>query len=127
MLFSGPCFIMISMHEVSIIEGMIDLVEKQRAIHHFKKVQEIHLACGIYNCVSEENLNFCLKTVAQGTCLEGVILKVHRLPERWRCPSCEMDFVVENKDVEACCPKCRSSSVLPLLNSEILLDKLEVE
>ena len=115
------------MHEVSIVEGLIDLVEKQKTQHQFSRVLEIHIACGIYNCVSEETLNFCLKTVAEGTCLEAAVVKVNRLPERWSCKPCRSEFPREKKDDDPHCPKCGSASVVPLLNSEIYLDKLEVE
>jgi len=115
------------MHEISIVEGLIDLIEKQKEKHHFSRVLEIRIACGVYNCVSEENLDFCLKTVAQGTYLETAAIKVHRLPERWSCKACRQEFPKEVKGDDLCCPQCGSSNVVPLLNSEIYLDKLEVE
>ncbi|MFH0986031.1 MAG: hydrogenase maturation nickel metallochaperone HypA [Candidatus Omnitrophota bacterium] len=114
------------MHEIAIIEGLVDLVEKQRAIHSFSKVLEIRVACGIYNCASEENLNFCLGTLSKGTCLEGAVVKVVRLPERWQCSSCESPFEKSSGEDQKC-PRCGASTVLPLLNSEIYLDKLEVD
>jgi hydrogenase nickel incorporation protein HypA/HybF len=115
------------MHEVSIVEGVIDLIEKQKEIHKFERVIEIRIACGIYNCASDENLNFCLKTVAEGTYLETALITVKRLPERWKCSACKIDFVRENSKVDASCPKCATTDVVPLLNSEIYLDNLEVE
>ena len=115
------------MHEVSIVEGLIDLVDKQKEKHGFSVVREIHIVCGIYNCTSEENLQFCLKTVAKGTYLEQALIKVHRLPERWECLACRIKFPRENKEVEPSCPQCGASTVVPLLNSELLLDKLEVD
>jgi len=115
------------MHEVSIVEGLIELVEKEKEKHHFSRVLEVQIVCGIYNCVSEENLEFCLKTVAKGTYLETAKITVNRLPERFSCQSCAHEFPQEVKEGEPCCPKCGSLGVLPLLNSEIYLDKLEVE
>lgn len=114
------------MHEIAIVEGLVDLVEKQRTLHSFSKVVEIRVACGIYNCVSEENLNFCLGTLSKGTCLEGAVVKVVRLPERWQCSSCQKPFEKSSNEEQAC-PRCGASTVLPLLNSEIYLDNLEVE
>lgn len=114
------------MHEVSIIEGLIDIVEKQREQHGFSRVGEVRIACGIYNCVSEENLRFCLQTVGKGTCLEDARITVHRLPERWSCVSCEADFVRGECLENLVCPRCASSNVLSRLNNEIYLDSLEV-
>jgi hydrogenase nickel insertion protein HypA len=115
------------MHEIAIVEGLIELIGKQKERHQFARVVEIRINCGKYNCASEENLNFCLKTAAAGTYLENALIKVNRLPERWECPSCKTGIVKENEDDEVRCPKCGSAVLVPLLNSEIYLDKLEVE
>jgi len=115
------------MHEVSIVEGLIDLVEKEKEKHRFSRVLEIQIVCGIYNCVSQENLEFCLKTVAKGTYLETAIIKVIRLPERWSCKLCHHEFSKNVKEDDPRCPKCGSPGVVPLLNSEMYLNKLEVE
>jgi hydrogenase nickel incorporation protein HypA/HybF len=115
------------MHEVSIVEGLISLVEKQKKLHQFSRVLEIQVACGTYNCVSEESLNFCFQTVAKGTYMENAVIKVHRLPENWSCTSCKSDFVREDKSADPVCTRCGSAQVIPRLNSEIYLDNLEVE
>ena len=115
------------MHEIAIVEGLIDLVGQQKEKYKFSRVVEIQIACGPYNCASEENLNFCLKAVAEGTCLEAALIKVNRLPERWQCPACKIDIIKERRGVELHCPTCYSMALVPLSNSEIYLDKLEVE
>ncbi len=115
------------MHELSIVEGIFDLVDKQKKLHQFTRVLEVRIACGVYNCVSEDNLNFCLKTISEGTCLDSARITVIRLPERWSCSLCHCEFAREKKAVDPVCPQCSAVNVVPLLNSEIYLDKLEVE
>lgn len=117
------------MHEVSIVEGLVSLVSAQQKEHKFLCVHEVHIACGMYNCLSEENLNFCLQTVAEGTCLEKAIIKIRRLPERWQCRTCRKDFFKEDTKIalNTHCPHCGAAEVIPRPNSEIYLDKLEVD
>ena len=85
------------MHEVSIVEGLIELVEKEKEKHHFSRVLEVQIVCGIYNCVSEENLEFCLKTVAKGTYLETAKITVNRLPDAFRASSVRMSSPKKSK------------------------------
>ncbi|MBU1863582.1 MAG: hydrogenase maturation nickel metallochaperone HypA [Candidatus Omnitrophica bacterium] len=114
------------MHEVAIVEGIIASVEKQKKEHAFYSVISIAIMCGKYNCVSEENLNFCWHVATQGTYLETAKLHVHRLPERYRCSKCNKEFSLKQKE-DFICPTCLSRDVMPLLNSELYLNQLEVE
>ena len=115
------------MHEIAIVEGLIGLLDKQKKLHQFSRVNEIHVACGVYNCISEESLNFCLQALAERPYLKTAVIKIRRLPERWSCSKCRTEFVREGKESELVCTKCGSVDVVPLLNSEIYLDKLEVD
>ncbi|MFH0754567.1 MAG: hydrogenase maturation nickel metallochaperone HypA [Candidatus Omnitrophota bacterium] len=117
------------MHEVSIVEGLISLVSTQQKERQFTRVHEVHIACGMYNCLSEETLNFCLQSAGEGTCLEKAMIKVRRLPERWQCHGCRKEFFQEEKKplLDTVCPHCGSKEVVPRPNNEIFLDKLEVD
>jgi hydrogenase nickel incorporation protein HypA/HybF len=115
------------MHELSICEGLVSLVEKQKKLHEFSRVLKIQVACGVYNCASEETLNFCFQTITKGTYMEKAVITINRLPERWSCPACKSEFERKDKESVPVCARCGSGNVLPLLNSEIYLDNLEVE
>ncbi|MBF0330889.1 MAG: hydrogenase maturation nickel metallochaperone HypA [Candidatus Omnitrophica bacterium] len=117
------------MHEVSIVEGLITQVSAQQKERKFKTVHEVHIACGMYNCLSEETLNFCMQTVAEGTCLAKAVIKVRRLAERWQCLACRKEFFQEDRKplLDTACPHCAAKDVIPRPNNEIYLDKLEVD
>lgn len=116
------------MHEVAIIEGLIDIIEKSHTKEKFKKVTLIEVVSGKYNCVSEESLTFCFEVASKNSYLEGAKLVLKRLSEKYRCVSCKKDILEEavNKDLLVC-PYCASSNLIPSLNTEIYLGKLEVE
>jgi hydrogenase nickel incorporation protein HypA/HybF len=115
------------MHELAIVEGLIDLINREHEKHGFSHVHTIQVACGIYNCVSEENLNFNFRIATEGTYLETAKIVIRRLPERWTCSACKGEFIRESKTRDIVCPACNSSLVIPLLNSELYLDNLEVD
>lgn len=114
------------MHEISIVEGVLKIIDREKEKHHFKKVLRIEITCGQYNCISEDNLNFCLETVTKSTYLEGAKFKIHRLPEGYRCLDCNTAFEKEN-GVALVCPGCHSGNTINVPNNEMYLSKLEVE
>lgn len=66
------------MHELSIIEGIIHRIDVLRKEHNFLKVKEIVLKSGKYNCLSEQNLQFCFEAITGATYMEGARIKVNR-------------------------------------------------
>ena len=64
------------MHELSIAEGIIDCIEKQRKKYKFARPKMIELICGKYNCLSEENIQFCFSALTKSTYMEGARLKI---------------------------------------------------
>ena len=114
------------MHEVSIVEGMLEILEEQRQKNNFKKVLRIEIVCGKYNCASEETLSFCFHNViSKDSYLSEAVIEVKRLPEKYGCGSCHKEFFQETEVAK--CPHCESSNIIPQLNSEIYLNQLEVE
>lgn len=114
------------MHEIAIIEGILATIKRQKEKHNFTKVISIELVCGKYNCASSENLKFSFETAVKDTYLQGSQLSINRLPEKFSCLDCHQEFNKE-KDDDFVCPSCRSNNIMPLLNNEIYLNKLEVE
>ena len=81
------------MHEVSIVEGMLVSIDRQRRLHGFTKVIRIELVCGPLNCASEENLQFCYDNAVKGTWLDGAVVTLDRTSER-------NDIYLKNLEVE---------------------------
>jgi len=114
------------MHEISIAQGILDIVSKEREKHNFSKVTLIEIVCGKYNCLSEEHLTFCFELVAKTPCLEGVKIQVQRLSDKYKCRDCAKKFG-EQKGAVLTCPACMSENVDNVLDNHIYLSKIEVE
>lgn len=70
------------MHELAIIQGIIEQIETEKKKNNFSKVNLIEIVCGKFNCASEDNLQFCLDAFAKGTYIEGAVLKLTRLEDK---------------------------------------------
>jgi len=114
------------MHELSVVEGILRIVEIQKRKHRFSRVKLIEIVCGKFNCLSEDNLQFCFDAVTESSSLKGVRLKIVRRGEDYRCAACNAEFGAETAPPSAC-PACRSTDVIPRMDHAVYVRSLEVE
>jgi len=114
------------MHELSLVQGIIDNMLDKKSKHKFLKVNTVEIICGKYNCVSEENLQFCFDVVTKSTGLAGAKLKVSRLDDKYKCINCGNEFKVQN-DNSIFCVLCKSTEVIGYFDNGIYIYKMEVE
>ena len=62
------------MHEVSLCESIIRIIERQSQKDKFERVVAVTLTIGDMSGASTEALEFCFPMVAKGTCAEGATL-----------------------------------------------------
>jgi hydrogenase nickel incorporation protein HypA/HybF len=111
-------------HELSLAESLLQIIEEQAGRQHFKRVRQVVLAVGRLTCVEPWALEFCFALSVAGTVAEGADLKIVPIEGRGRCPTCLKEEVLE----ELCqvCAQCR----VPLevvAGLEIRLQELIVE
>lgn len=114
------------MHELSIVQGILGIIERERKARGFSRVKSIEVQCGHYSCVSEESLRFCFEAVATGPHLRGAALTLVRMPARFTCARCAAEFDAAG-DEPAKCPSCGAADPEPRVKSEILVRSLEVD
>jgi hydrogenase nickel incorporation protein HypA/HybF len=62
------------MHELSLCENIVKIIERQAARDGFTRVVTVTLALGDLSGTSEESLAFCFPMVAKGTVADGATL-----------------------------------------------------
>ena len=77
-----------AMHEVSLIENVLALVEQERAHQAFARVNTIRLKVGALGCADPEALRFCFGAVTAGTIAEGSRLEIEIIPGEGWCADC---------------------------------------
>ena len=63
------------MHELSLCESLVHLIEKKAQEDHFQAVRTIRLEIGAYAGATEESLRFCFPIVAKGTVAQDAVLE----------------------------------------------------
>ena len=113
------------MHELSLAEGILQIVEDAAAKQGFKRVTEVRLEIGALSGVEIEALSFCLDMVLKNSIAEGARLELEKIPGSGFCLECG-ETVPVNARYDAC-PKCGSYQVQATGGTEMRVKDLLVE
>jgi len=113
------------MHEVSLIESVIALVEEQRAQQAFARVSMIRLQVGALGHAAPEALRFCFDAVTTGTIAEGSRLEIEMIPGEGWCADCQDSVPLDERF--GACPLCAGSRVRMTGGDALRLAEMEVE
>jgi hydrogenase nickel incorporation protein HypA/HybF len=116
---------MTRMHELSLLENVIALVEDQWRIAPFSRVLVIRLHLGALGPAEPDCLRFCFDAIAQGTIAEGAKLDIVVIPAQARCPACRR--ITPLNDRFDACPICANPERHIIVGNELRLAELEVE
>lgn len=94
------------MHELSIAQGIIDLVIGEAGRNQVRKVTRVDLEIGAMAGVEIEALLFAWETIRQGTLAHEASLVIDHVEARARCLACDTEFPPDN--YLAACPSCGS-------------------
>jgi hydrogenase nickel incorporation protein HypA/HybF len=113
------------MHEVSLLENVIALVEDQCRLAPFSRLRVIRLQLGAVGPAEPDCLRFCFDAVARGTIAEGARLDIAMIAVQARCPACQQ--ITVPKDRFDACPFCANPQLNIIAGNELRLAELEVE
>jgi hydrogenase nickel incorporation protein HypA/HybF len=114
------------MHELSLVQSIVESVEASLADYPAARVIEVRLRVGALAAVEEEALQFCYGVATEETALAGSRLAVQRLPAILHCDTCAQD--VELPGVQNfCCPLCGGGAVLLRQGRELEIDSIELD
>lgn len=113
------------MHEVSLIENVIALVEQERRKQAFVRVNVIRLKLGVLGCAEPEALRFCFDAVAAGTIAEGALLEIEPVSGAGWCADCRRTVPLWERF--GACPACDGVRVKMTAGDALRLTEMEVE
>ena len=115
-----------AMHELSLVNSLLDIVDDYARREAFSRVTSLHLSMGRLSCVDRQSLRFAFEVQAQGTKAEGARLDLDVLPAVIYCFACGSETQQDRFD--ALCPKCASNQVsLTGGTEELQLIDMDVE
>lgn len=113
------------MHEMSLAEGIVQLVEDAARADGCSKVKTVWLEIGQLAAVEKEALRFCFDAVAGDTLAEGARLEIIETPGQGWCMKCENKVPVSA--LYDPCPVCGGYQVQVTGGNEMRVKELEVE
>lgn len=114
------------MHELSIAQSIVDVVETHAAECNAVRVKHVRLRIGEANGIVTESLTFCFEMVAgSNPTLAGAQLVIDSVPHRARCRHCDEEFAVTNFIAQ--CPTCQEWSQEIVSGTEFQVLEMEID
>lgn len=112
------------MHEMSICQSLVEILEEQAKTHRFKEVKTVRLEVGPLAAVEPEAMRFCFEVATRGTLAEKARLEI-LIPEISAfCFDCGQTATIA--DPQAGCPKCGGHKLQLGGGKELRIKDLEV-
>jgi hydrogenase nickel incorporation protein HypA/HybF len=113
------------MHEMSICESLISIIEQQAIAQSFNKVNRVRLEIGALAGVETEALRFSFDVVTRGGIAENAALEIIELPTSGWCMPWAKDVAVQ-EGFDAC-PDCGSYQIQITGGEELRIKDMEVD
>lgn len=92
------------MHEMSLCQNIMEIIEQQRQKHDIEQVTDIWLELGALSCVEQSAIEFCFDILCRDTIAANCQLHFILLPAKTWCWQCQKE--VEIATYQDCCPNC---------------------
>jgi hydrogenase nickel incorporation protein HypA/HybF len=112
------------MHELSLCENILQMIEQQAKDQKFTRVLTVCLEIGQLSCVEPEAISFCFNEVMSGSVADQAELKIVMLAGLAWCPTCYHHFEILQRYDE--CPNCGRYDVQIVKGEHMRISELEV-
>jgi hydrogenase nickel incorporation protein HypA/HybF len=113
------------MHEMSLCEGILQILEDHAKRRHFQRVKTVWLEIGALSGVEPEAMRFSFDAVTHGTLAAGATLEIIDIPGQAWCMRCANKVTVQQR--YDACPDCGSYQLQVTGGEEMRIKELEVE
>jgi len=121
MCFGGKAI----MHEMSLAESMLQIIEGAAREQDFRRVRAVVLEIGRLAAVEPDAMRFCFDAVTSGSIAEGARLEIIETAGQGHCEKCAENFPLVA--LYEPCPVCGSYEVRVTGGDEMRVKELEVE
>lgn len=112
------------MHELSLCQNMLKVIEEQSVTQPFRRVKTVWLEVGALAGVEIEALKFGFDVAMKGSMAEGAQLEIISVAAEGVCDQCGEQVKMQQR-FDAC-PSCGSLSVKLLAGDGLRVKELEV-
>ena len=112
------------MHEMAIVQNIIDIVLQEMEKHGVEKLKTIHLAVGRMSAIVPEQMRMCFEILSTDHKLAGAELNIRMVPLTYRCRDCGKEFTAEGITFK--CPHCERPDPDIIFGRELKIESIEV-
>jgi hydrogenase nickel incorporation protein HypA/HybF len=113
------------MHEMSLCENIISVLEAEAARQSFTRVKHIWIEVGAFSGAEPESMKFCFDAVSRGTIAEKAVFDIIATPGRASCFACGSDVTISERYDP--CPLCGSHQLQVTGGEDLSIKELEVD
>lgn len=113
------------MHEMSLAEGVLQLVEDTARREGARRVKLVVLEIGRMSSVEPEALKFCFEAVTRDSLADGAALEIVDVAGAGWCMRCAATVPME--ELYGACPQCGSHQVQATGGTEMRVKEIEIE
>ncbi|MFK5984983.1 MAG: hydrogenase maturation nickel metallochaperone HypA [Pseudomonadota bacterium] len=113
------------MHEMSLCEGVLQVLEDNAKSQGFKRVIAVWLEIGGLSGVEPEAMRFCFDAVTRDTLADHAILEILEVSGEAWCMICAKNIKVQQRFDK--CPDCGSYQLQVTGGDHMRIKQLEVE
>ncbi len=113
------------MHEMSLCEGVLDILKTEAVNQGYKRVMTVWLEIGELSGVEPDAMMFSFDAVTRGSLADGAKLVIVPVPGESWCMKCSKNIKVKQRF--DCCPDCGSYQLQVVSGDEMKIKELEVE
>ena len=92
------------MHELSIAQNIVEIVEEEVSKTNGKTVEKLVLEVGTMSGIVREALEFALDEAIKNTILETSKIEIIEIQGIAKCEKCNQEF--ETEEIYSACPNC---------------------
>ncbi|WP_457749317.1 hydrogenase maturation nickel metallochaperone HypA [Sulfurimonas sp.] len=113
------------MHEYSVVQALLEQIEKIAEENNATKVSKITTKIGIMSGIEAHLLELAFNTFKEKTICDGAEFIMNIQPIKVHCNECEKESELEK--IHYCCPVCGSIDIKVIDGEEMYLMNLEME
>lgn len=113
------------MHEMSIAESIVGVLEEQASVQAFSRVKTVWLEIGPLAGIETEALRFSFDVVRRGTIAESATLEIIETDAQAWCLHCGKNVAIRRR-FDAC-PDCAGQQLQVTSGDEMRIKELEVD
>ncbi|MDH7576675.1 MAG: hydrogenase maturation nickel metallochaperone HypA [Bacillota bacterium] len=111
------------MHELSLMENVVQILRTNAAENGIKKITRIQLVVGKMTMAVPDALQFAFEVFKEEKLFKDAVLEIKEEPVRGECKECRQTF--EIKDFEFLCPFCSGPQVKLVGGRELYIEFYE--